>query len=177
MWTMPENEEPGRPVVRVTRRYRFSASHRLHAAELSAERNREVYGKCNNPYGHGHDYVMDVTLRGPLDARLGRLVSVDQFDRFVRCTIVDAFDRRNMNLDVPEFATLVPTTENLALVAAHRLAAAWPLAFPGSPALPEKVRIWETPRNIFQVFVANSEHSRVMDESARRHAAPTKESR
>jgi 6-pyruvoyltetrahydropterin/6-carboxytetrahydropterin synthase len=177
MWTMRENEEPARPVVRVTRRYRFSASHRLHAPELSEERNREVYGKCNNPYGHGHDYVMDVTLRGPLDTRLGRLVSVDQFDQFVRCTIVDAFDRRNLNMDVPEFATLVPTTENLALVAAHRLAAAWPLAFPGCAALPEKVRIWETPRNIFEVYVASPEHSRVTDESACRHAALTKESR
>jgi 6-pyruvoyltetrahydropterin/6-carboxytetrahydropterin synthase len=154
MSTMPDNSE--RPLVRVTRRYRFSSSHRLHTPALSDERNRAVYGKCNNPYGHGHDYVMDVTIRGQLDPRLGRLIPIAQLDLFIRSTIVDAFDHRNLNLDVPEFATLVPTTENLAEVAAQRLAAAWPLAFPGSAAIPEKVRIWETKNNIFEVFIGGA---------------------
>jgi 6-pyruvoyltetrahydropterin/6-carboxytetrahydropterin synthase len=150
---MPANNSSPWPTIRVTRRYRFSASHRLHSPELSSNRNREVYGKCNNPYGHGHDYVIDVTLRGAVDPRLGRLLGLDQLDQFVRSTIVGAFDRRDLNTDVPEFVELVPTTENLARVAAARLASAWPLAFPGSPAIPEKVRIWETKNNIFEMFV------------------------
>lgn len=139
--------------MRLTRRYRFSASHRLHSPALSDAENLSVYGKCNNPYGHGHDYVMDVTVRGELDPRLGRLMSVEQLDGFVRRTVVEPMAHRDLNTAVPEFAALVPTTENLARVAAARLAAAWPIAFPGSAALPEKVRIWETKRNIFEVFV------------------------
>lgn len=142
-----------RPLVRLTRRYRFSASHRLHSAGLTDVENRAVYGKCNNPFGHGHDYVIDVTIRGELDPRLGRLMSVDQLDAFVQRTVVGALAHRNLNVDVPEFAALVPTTENLARVTAARLSAAWPLAFPESAALPEKVRIWETKRNIFEVFI------------------------
>lgn len=154
MSTMPASERP-RPLVRLTRRYRFSAAHRLHSACLTDEENRAVYGKCNNPYGHGHDYVMDVTIRGELDPRLGRLMSVEQLDAFVHRTVVGALAHRNLNAEVPEFATLVPTTENLARVAAARLSAAWPLAFPDSAALPEKVRIWETKRNIFEVFIGD----------------------
>jgi 6-pyruvoyltetrahydropterin/6-carboxytetrahydropterin synthase len=153
MWTTPESDRGSKPVVRVTRRYRFSASHRLHTLDLSDEENRDTYGKCNNPFGHGHDYVLDVTLRGELDQRLGRFITLDQFDEFVRRTILDPLDRRNLNAEVPEFAALVPTTENLAKVVAARLAAAWPLTFPGSAASPEKVKIWETKRNIFGVFV------------------------
>lgn len=152
MSTMPAAERQ-RPLVRLTRRYRFSASHRLHAACLTEEENRAVYGKCNNPYGHGHDYVMDVTIRGELDPRLGRLMSVEQLDAFVHRTVVGPLAQRNLNVEVPEFAALVPTTENLAYVAASRLSEAWPLAFPESAALPEKVRIWETKRNIFEVFI------------------------
>ena len=175
MWTMRESERPR--VVRVTRRYRFSAMHRLHAPELGEQRNREVYGKCNNPCGHGHDYVLDVTVRGPLDERLGRLLSIDQLDQFVRDTIVKAMDRRNLNVEIPEFGTLVPTTENLARVVANRLAAAWPLAFPGSAALPEKVRIWETKRNIFEVFVGAPESAAGTRNEEGRQAAPSKGTR
>lgn len=162
---MPANRSNHCPVVRVTRRYRFSASHRLHSPELSPERNREVYGKCNNPYGHGHDYVMDVTIRGAVQPRVGRLIGLGQLDQFVRSTIVEAFDRRDLNTDVPEFAALVPTTENLARVAAARLASAWPLAFPGNPAIPEKVRIWETKNNIFEMSVdeLNSDSSHALE--------------
>ena len=152
MSTMRASEKQ-RPLVRLSRRYRFSASHRLHSAGLTEDENRVVYGKCNNPHGHGHDYVMDVTIRGELDPRLGRLMSVEQLDAFVHRTVVGALAHRNLNVEVPEFATLVPTTENLARVAAARLSAAWPLAFPESAALPEKVRIWETKRNIFEVSI------------------------
>jgi len=146
--------------VRVTRRYRFAAAHRLHADSLSDEQNCAVYGKCNNPFGHGHDYVMDVTVRGEVDPRLGRLIPLDQLDAFVHRVVVEPMDRRDLNRDVPEFARLVPTTENLARVVAARVAAAWPAAFPGSPAIPEKVKIWETKRNIFEVFVTAADGGR-----------------
>jgi 6-pyruvoyltetrahydropterin/6-carboxytetrahydropterin synthase len=138
--------------VRLTRRYRFSASHRLHSGALSEEENREVYGKCNNPYGHGHDYVMDVSIRGEVDEARGRLISIDALDRFVEAVVLKNFDRRNLNVEVSEFATLVPTTEVLAEVVARRLSEAWPIAFRGSGARFEKLRIWETRNNIFQVL-------------------------
>jgi len=138
--------------VRLTRRYRFSAAHRLHSDSLSTDQNREVYGKCNNPYGHGHDYVMDVTIRGDVDAARGRMISVDALDQFVQSVVLKNFDRRNLNLEVSEFATLVPTTEVLAEVIARRLTEAWPVRFPGSGARFEKLRVWETRNNIFEVF-------------------------
>lgn len=142
--------------VRLGRRYRFSASHRLHTDLLPAARNREVFGKCNNPHGHGHDYVMEITLAGPVDPAAGRLVPLDLLDHFVKRVWLDQVDRRNLNLDLAEFAAVVPTTENLALAAARRLAQAWPHWFGGRAARLEKVRIWETPRNIFEVLVADA---------------------
>lgn len=138
--------------VRLTRRYRFSAAHRLHSGMLSAEENRAVYGKCNNPYGHGHDYVMDVTVRGEVDERRGRLISIEALDQFVQVVVLKNFDRRNLNVEVSEFATMVPTTEMLAAVIARRLRAAWPVAFGGSGARFEKLRIGETRNNIFEVY-------------------------
>jgi len=141
------------PLVRVARRYRFSASHRLHTELLPAERNREVFGKCNNPHGHGHDYVMDVIVEGRLDPSTGRLVPLDLLDDFVRRVWLSQVDRRNLNLDLAEFAALVPTTENLAAVAARRLQEAWPHWFGGSEARLERIRIRETRNNIFEVMV------------------------
>ena len=139
------------PDVRLTRRYRFSASHRLHSEHLSPEQNREVYGKCNNPYGHGHDYVMDVTVRGDVEPATGRLISVDALDHFIHAVVLAKFDRRNLNAEVSEFRTVVPTTEMLARVIARRLSDAWPVALSGSAGRIEKLRIWETPNNIFDV--------------------------
>jgi len=147
-------ESKAGPLVRLTRRYRFSASHRLNSPLLSKEQNDETYGKCNNPYGHGHDYVLDVTVAARVDPLRGRVIAVDTLDAFVRRIVVDPFDRHDLNTEVEEFAALVPTTENLAAVVAARLASAWEIAFatPGAPAL-EKVRIWETRNNIFEVSV------------------------
>ena len=138
--------------VRLTRRYRFSAAHRLHTPLLTDAENREVYGKCNNPHGHGHDYTMEVSVFGPVDPKLGRLVAVDQLDQFVETVILRQFDRRNLNVEVAEFGGVVPTTENLAEVLVRRLESAWPVAFGKRAARLEKVRIWETKRNIFEVF-------------------------
>ncbi|MGD0001194.1 MAG: 6-carboxytetrahydropterin synthase [Bryobacteraceae bacterium] len=137
--------------MRLTRRYRFSASHRLHAPALDDERNREIYGKCNNPYGHGHDYTLEVVVAGEPASATGRLIALGELDRLVESVILKAMDRRDLNSQVEEFGKLVPTTENLAAVVAARLAKAWPAAFAGTAARLEKVRIHETKRNIFEV--------------------------
>src|SRR6185436_11288973 len=94
----------GGSVFRVTRRYEFAASHRLHAPPLSDEENRRLYGTCNHPYGHGHNYVVEVSARGPLDPATGRAVDVRAFDELVAREVLGRFDRRNLNEDVAEFA-------------------------------------------------------------------------
>lgn len=135
----------------LTRRYRFSASHRLHSASLSEPENARVYGKCNNPFGHGHDYVLDVSVRGPLDHETGRIVDLETLDGLVRREVLDVFEHKNLNIDVPAFASAVPTTENIVLEIRRRLAGQWARAFPeGAPSL-DKVRIQETRRNIFEL--------------------------
>ncbi len=141
------------PKVKVTRRYRFSASHRLHTPLLDDTRNLEVYGKCNNPYGHGHDYLLEVAIAGEPDAATGRLMPLKDLDRFVERVILKAVEHRDLNKEVAEFANLVPTTENLAAVVAARLNSAWPSESAGGMARLEKVRIHETKRNIFEVRV------------------------
>jgi len=138
-------------MFRVTRRYEFAASHRLHSLELSEERNRELYGKCNNPYGHGHNYVVEVSARGPLDAITGRAVDTERLDQLVRGQVIGPFDHRNLNTEVEEFARVVPTSENLGYEICRRLKRNWNQVFPGEWPKLEKVRIGETPRNIFEV--------------------------
>lgn len=137
-------------MIRVTRRYRFAASHRLHSRELPEAVNRDLYGKCNNPYGHGHDYVLDVTLEGPLDESTGRVCNPADFDQLVAESVLHDLDHKNLNEDVEEFASLVPTSENLTAVIENRLQDSWDTAFPsGWPRL-KAVRIQETKRNSFE---------------------------
>src|SRR5215510_6841525 len=97
-----------------SRRYRFSASHRLHTDAFSAEQNRALYGKCNHPYGHGHNYTVEVTVGGPVDAATGMVCNLVDLDTCVQKEIVDRFDHANLNLD-PLFQVRVPTTENLCM--------------------------------------------------------------
>jgi 6-pyruvoyltetrahydropterin/6-carboxytetrahydropterin synthase len=96
----------------LTRRYRFSASHRLHSAEMSAEENRAVYGKCNNPHGHGHNYTLEVTVSGPVDPATGMVCNLVNLDGFVENEVLSRYDLENLNT-LKEFAQTVPTTENL----------------------------------------------------------------
>lgn len=135
--------------MRVTRRYKFSASHRLHSPSLSEAENAGVYGKCNNPYGHGHDYVLHVSVRGEVDEATGRVLSPGLLDEFVRSEVLAVLDHKDMNRDVAEFAGLVPTTENLAVVVNGRLRSKWDKQFP--EAALESVRLEETRRNYFEL--------------------------
>jgi 6-pyruvoyltetrahydropterin/6-carboxytetrahydropterin synthase len=131
----------------MTRRYRFAASHRLHTPRLSEEANQRVYGKCSNPYGHGHNYVVEVTLSGPVDTSTGMIANLGQLDPFVATHFLEAFDQKYLNEQVPEFApdrSLVPTTENLCRVIFERLK-----YFPAARL--ERVRIEETSNNSFEI--------------------------
>jgi 6-pyruvoyltetrahydropterin/6-carboxytetrahydropterin synthase len=138
-------------VFRVTRRYGFAASHRLHAPQLSEEQNRELYGKCNNPYGHGHNYEVEVSVHGPADARTGLAVDVAALDGMVARLVLQPFGHRNLNVEVASFASTVPTSENLAVEICRRLKRNWSTVFPGEWPKLEKIRIAETPRNIFEI--------------------------
>ena len=96
----------------LSRRYHFSASHRLHTEVYDAARNREVFGKCNNPFGHGHNYVVQVTVSGPIDAQTGMVCNLAELDAFARTNVLERFDHTNLNtLDC--FREIVSTTENL----------------------------------------------------------------
>jgi 6-pyruvoyltetrahydropterin/6-carboxytetrahydropterin synthase len=144
-------------MIRVTRKYRFSASHRLHTAALSDRENRDLYGKCDNPYGHGHNYEIEVSARGPLDPRSGRALDPAVLDQLVERQIIQPLDFRNLNAEIAAFRDTVPTTENLAQEIFRRLKASWKSAFPGQwPAL-ERIRIAETARNIFEVSDSNGQ--------------------
>lgn len=138
-------------MMRVTRRYRFAASHRLHSEAFTEQQNRELYGKCNNPYGHGHDYVLDVTAEGPVRPETGLVVHLPTLDRLVSEQVLRDFDHRYMNADLGEFRTLVPTSENIMRVIEERLMAHWSEAFPGSGPRLERIRLRETKRNVFEL--------------------------
>lgn len=99
-------------IAHLSRRYRFSASHRLHVESLSPERNREMFGKCNNPYGHGHNYIVQVTIAGPVDAATGMVVNLADLDQFANAELLERFDQTNLN-EHAAFANTVPSTENL----------------------------------------------------------------
>ena len=135
----------------VTRKYRFSASHRLHAPALGDAENRTLYGKCNNPFGHGHNYEIAVTVRGPVEAQSGRVVDPELLDGLVRRQVLEPFGHSNLNMDTDAFRGVVPTSENVAVEICRRLKRHWSAAFPGAWPKLEKIRIAETERNIFEL--------------------------
>jgi 6-pyruvoyltetrahydropterin/6-carboxytetrahydropterin synthase len=132
---------------RLTRRYHFAASHRLSSPELSEEENRRLYGKCNYPHGHGHDYTLEVSVEGAMNDD-GQVVDREALDHMVELRVLRLVDHKNLNLDVPEFNGAVPTTENLAFFVERRLREGWNLA----PRL-ARIRIIETARNTFELEV------------------------
>ena len=129
----------------LTRRYMFSASHRLHSDEMSAEENRATYGKCNNPHGHGHNYVVEITVSGPVDSQTGMVCNLVDLDGFVHAQVVERYDHQNLNL-LAEFAREVPTTENLCIAIYEIVKRGFPQAHL------DKVRIEETMMNSFEYW-------------------------
>jgi 6-pyruvoyltetrahydropterin/6-carboxytetrahydropterin synthase len=127
----------------LTRRYMFSASHRLHSDEMSDQENAATYGKCNNPHGHGHNYALEVTVSGPVDETTGMVCNLIDLDGFVQREILERFDLQNLNT-LPEFAQAVPTTENLSAVLYDILQRGF------RHAHLEKVRLEETMMNSFE---------------------------
>ena len=125
------------------RRYTLSASHRLHSASLSNEANRATYGKCNNPHGHGHNYVVEVMVGGVVDSDTGMVINMAALDEVVQTSILQRFDHTNLNFD-PLFANQVPTTENLCRAIYGVLRESLPTS-----GL-EYVRVEETENNFFQ---------------------------
>jgi 6-pyruvoyltetrahydropterin/6-carboxytetrahydropterin synthase len=141
-------------VIRLTRRYRFSASHRLFAPALTDRRNAEIYGKCSSPHGHGHDYVLEVSVRGPLDARTARVADVAALDALVEGRILSRLRHRDLNTEAAGIAGAVPTSENLALGVLGALEESWREAFPGGEPRLDRVRLHETRKNIFEAPVS-----------------------
>ena len=129
--------------IELGRRYRFAASHRLHSDALSAEENARVYGKCNNPYGHGHNYVVEISVSGTPDPATGMIANLADLDGFVEREVIEAFDHKSLNEDVPAFRAKVPTTENICKEIYERLK-----HFPKAKL--ERVRVEETSNNAFE---------------------------
>ncbi len=127
----------------LTRRYLFSASHRLHSDAMSAHENRATYGKCNNPHGHGHNYRLEVTVSGPVDPRTGMICNLADLDGFVEREVLSRYDLENLNT-LQEFAENVPTTENLCVEIFEILQRSF------HHAHLERVRIEETMMNAFE---------------------------
>jgi len=128
------------------RRYTLSASHRLHSGALTSEQNRSVYGKCSNPHGHGHNYVLEVLVSGAVAEDTGMVINLVDLDAVMRTQVLGRFDHANLNLD-PLFTSQVPTTENLCKAVFVLLRD----SVPAGAAL-EYVRVEETENNFFQYF-------------------------
>ncbi|MGA6983610.1 MAG: 6-carboxytetrahydropterin synthase [Candidatus Sulfotelmatobacter sp.] len=129
----------------LSRRYRFSASHRLHSASMSAAENQSTYGKCNNPHGHGHNYTVEVTVSGAVDGQTGMVCNLEDLDSFMEREVLARYDQENLNT-LQEFVQEVPTTENLCI----RI---YDLVHRGfTYAHLERVRLEETMMNSFEYW-------------------------
>jgi 6-pyruvoyltetrahydropterin/6-carboxytetrahydropterin synthase len=127
----------------LSRRYLFSASHRLHSEAMSDAENQATYGKCNNPYGHGHNYIVEVTVSGQVDEKTGMVCNLTDLDSFITRQVLARFDHENLNT-VKEFAQEVPTTENLCMQIYEIVQRGFPQAHL------ERVRLEETMMNSFE---------------------------
>jgi 6-pyruvoyltetrahydropterin/6-carboxytetrahydropterin synthase len=146
----PQIGEVSAVKVELGRRYHFSASHRLHNPELSEAENARLYGKCNNPYGHGHNYALEVLVSGDIDPATGMIANLADLDNFVARAVLEPFDHQSLNEDVDAFRDTVPTTENLCIEIFNRLK-----PFPNARL--ERVRIQETSNNSFEYAGDNPE--------------------
>ncbi len=128
------------PIVTITRRVHFSAAHRLHDPALSDEENFRVFGPCSNPNYHGHNYELDVSVTGGVDPATGYVADLGTIKQLVEERVLSCLDHKNLNLDVPAFADLNPTAENIVIVI-------WGMLAGALPAKLEKLVLWETPHN------------------------------
>ncbi|MFQ6047095.1 MAG: 6-carboxytetrahydropterin synthase [Gemmatimonadales bacterium] len=128
------------PTVTVTRRVHFNAAHRLHNPDLSDEENRKLFGPCNNPNYHGHNYELDVSVEGEIDPVSGFVANLDEIKRLAEELVLAKLDHKNLNLDVPELARTIPTAENMVVLI-------WEMLEGRLPGRLKKLVLWETPRN------------------------------
>ncbi len=149
------------PILHLSRRYTFAASHRLYADALSPEQNEAIFGKCANPNGHGHNYGLTVTVTGPVDPDTGFVMPLTELDDAVRRNVLDLYDHRYLNLDVEDYFRLVPTGENIARMVWERLSG--PLA-----GRLERVTLDETRNNRFEYPAAGTPRSLVIPSEAQR---------
>lgn len=126
-------------MVFLTRKAEFSASHYYHNPEFTQQENQRIFGKCNNPHGHGHNYMLEVTVKGQVDPRSGFVVDLKELKDIMNREVIDALDHRFLNKEVPEFAQAIPTTENLAISIWDRLKAKLRVAEL------HRIRVYETP--------------------------------
>lgn len=134
-----------RPIVSMTRVYTFSAAHRLYNPQLSDEENRAIYGKCANPYGHGHDYRLEITVRGAPDPITGMVMNLTELDALTHAEALRHLDHKYLNEETPPFDQIPPTSENLVAFLVERLSP----HLQGNARL-YRVRLWETPRSYFE---------------------------
>ncbi len=128
------------PVLTVTRRVHFNAAHRLHNPKLSDAENKEIFGPCNNPNYHGHNYELEVSVEGEVHPTTGYVADLGEVKRIVAEVVLRRLDHKNLNLDVPEFRDRNPTTENLVV-------AIWQMLEGRLPGRLSRLVLWETPRN------------------------------
>src|SRR5687768_15465478 len=141
---IPPPRPPPMPTVTVTRLLRFNAAHRVHNPALSDEENARLFGKCNNPNWHGHNYTLEVSVRGPVDERTGYVMDLAALKRLVEEVVVDEVDHRNMNVDVPFMQGIIPTTENIVVAMWRRLDPHL------APARLVRLKLWETENNFVE---------------------------
>jgi 6-pyruvoyltetrahydropterin/6-carboxytetrahydropterin synthase len=132
----------GKTMASLTKTFGFSAAHRLHSPALSDEENQAVFGKCNNPHGHGHNYELEVTVQGAIDPRTGMIMDLGLLMQIVHDEVIERFDHKHLNQDTREFQALNPTGENIVKVI-------WDLLKPKLGASLIRVGLWETPKNFF----------------------------
>ena len=130
--------------VTVSRKEHFNAAHRLYNPGWSNDKNDQVFGKCNNPNYHGHNYDLVVSVRGEIDPETGYVIDINELKEMIRSHILDGFDHKNLNLDVPEFSKLNPTAENIAVVIWGRLRRMI------DPKYELSIRLFETERNFVE---------------------------
>jgi 6-pyruvoyltetrahydropterin/6-carboxytetrahydropterin synthase len=138
---MPSPSITTMPIVTVTRRLRFNAAHRLHNPALSDDENAALFGKCNNPNWHGHNYILEVAVEGPIDERTGYVIDLSTLKSIVQREVIDRVDHRNLNVDVEFMRDLNPTAENI-VVACWRV-----LERHVAPGRLRRLRLWETENN------------------------------